>query len=249
MSHAFVARFVSPPLWLRGSHEFRTVEFSVAEAFDSERIIATADIPGLRLYAVQKNSSSTPSDQVIDLQYPQGWVRSSPATVCGAEYPGLNGYDPPHNTSAYCGHHCGPSAAVHSFARATWGYFSAVCYIYGRALLRETGRPQGLLESCWGGSPIESWSDTETLAKCPAAPDSDSSTSGSSHYNGMIFPFLRFPIRGAIWYQVSTRTAVTTCCACVGDRSLMRSCASGRGECAQCCQLRVPDAGDDTRLA
>jgi len=102
------------------------MEFSVAEAFDSERIIATADIPGLRLYAVQKNQSNLPLAEPLDLQYPQGWVRSTPETVCGAEYKN-NGYDPPHNTSAYCSHHCGPSAKVHSFARATWGYFSAVC--------------------------------------------------------------------------------------------------------------------------
>jgi hypothetical protein len=183
------------------------VEFSVSEAFDSERIIATADIPGLRLYAVQKNSSATPSDQVIDLQYPQGWVRSSPTTVCGAEYDGLDGYDPPHNTSAYCGHHCGPSAAVSSFKRKTWGYFSAVCYIYGRALLRETGRPQGLVESCWGGSSIESWSDATTLAKCPPAKHPPRRHplkhpyQGANHYYGMIYPFRKLPIRGVIWYQ------------------------------------------------
>jgi len=138
--------------------------------------------------------------------------------VCGAEFSNL-GYNPPHNTSAYCAHHCGPSAAVKSFARATWGYFSAVCYTYGRALLRETGRPQGLIESCWGGSPIESWSDNATLARCPGrAPDAvtpapaagedldldlevevEGGAEGTTMYNSMIAPFLGFPIRGAIW--------------------------------------------------
>ena len=77
------------------------MEFSVAEAFDSEQIIATADIPGLRLYAVQKNRSTTPLAAPVDLQYREGWVKSSPTTVCGAEY-NNNAYDPPHNTSAYC---------------------------------------------------------------------------------------------------------------------------------------------------
>ena len=179
--------------------------------------------------------------------------------MCGAEY-NNNGYKPPHNTTAYCGPHCGPSAAVKSFARATWGYFSAVCFTYGRALLRDTGRPQGLIESCWGGTAIERWSNAEALQECssgdgdydgggggdddgygsyggygggrqlhqhrlpgtdhgvgifsPATPASPASPSFSSTtptsvpskngnlFNGMIAPLLRFPIKGAIWYQV-----------------------------------------------
>ena len=188
-------------VWACGGQS--NMEFSVAEAFDSQKIIQTAAIPGLRLYAVQKNKSDTPLDAPVDLQYPQGWVRSSPATVCGSEYHN-NGYNPPYNTTAYCGHHCGPSAAIKSFARATWGYFSAVCFLFGRALLRETGRPQGLIESCWGGSPIESWSDASTLAHC-ATTDVPSFGAlpphGGSMYNGMIHPFVRLPIRGVVWYR------------------------------------------------
>lgn len=75
------------------------------------------------------------------------------------------------------GHHCGPSAAIKSFARATWGYFSAVCFVYGRALLRETGRPQGMVESCWGGSAVETWSSAEMLERCPSSGASSSSVS------------------------------------------------------------------------
>ncbi|MDC0510931.1 hypothetical protein OAN61_00835, partial [bacterium] len=188
------------------------MEFSVAEAFDSEQIIATADIPGLRLYAVQKNQSNVPEAEPIDLQYPEGWVKSTPKTVCGAEYFNDN-YSRPGNTQPYCGHHCGPSAAHrhHSFARQTWGYFSAVCFIYGRALLRETGRPQGMIESCWGGSPIESWASDATMpVQCPAsldctkqlvtdAPTNATAAAGGSMYNGMLAPFTGFPIKGAIW--------------------------------------------------
>ena len=88
------------------------------------------------------------TDAVAFRRYPQGWVEASPATACGAEYDN-DGYSPPSNTTAYCGPHCGPSARVKSFARKTWGYFSAVCMTHGVALLEATGRPQGLLESCW----------------------------------------------------------------------------------------------------
>ena len=133
-------------------------EFSVAEAFGYDGavggLIPTADMKGLRLYAVQKNASSTPVENVIDRQYGQGWVRSTPETACGAEY-WNDGYSPS-NTSAYCAPHCGPSAVVNSYKRKTWGYFSAVCWATGAALLRDTGRPQGLLASNWGGTRIES---------------------------------------------------------------------------------------------
>lgn len=206
------------------------MEFSVAEAFDRDDIIATAGLPGLRLFAVQKNGSTAEIDDLQDVQTPGGgWVRSSPSTVCGAEYDN-DGYSPS-NTSPYCGPHCGPSAAVKSFHRATWGYFSAACFLHGRALLRETQRPQGMIESCWGGTRIESWSSAAALQACSAnastggmgldymytgygddvdvhdagANPSELSTSvsraGGTLWNGMIVPLLRFPIRGAIWYQ------------------------------------------------
>jgi hypothetical protein len=91
------------------------MEFSVAEAFGYDGavggLIPTADKPGLRLFAIQKNQSDTPLAEAVDLQYPEGWVRSTPATACGAEYKN-NGYNPPSNTTAYCGPHCGPSAVV-----------------------------------------------------------------------------------------------------------------------------------------
>jgi hypothetical protein len=176
------------------------MEFSVAEAFGDDGkvggLIPTANHAGLRLFAVQKNSSATSVGEIIDSQYPEGWVHSTPASVCGAEYKN-NGYDPPSNTTAYCGPHCGPSAVVKSFSRATWGYFSAVCWATGRALLRDTKRPQGLLASNWGGTSIESWT--------PAGPDAAEAASpvgarpSGGLYNGMISPLLKFPIKGAVW--------------------------------------------------
>eukprot|EP01045_Picozoa_sp_COSAG04_P009222 COSAG04_NODE_529_length_13029_cov_3.203248_12_plen_241_part_00 len=185
------------------------MEFSVAEAFGDDGsvggLIPGADQPGLRLYAVQKNASNAPLSESVDIQYPEGWVPSTPATVCGAEYRN-NGYNPPSNTSAYCGPHCGPSAVVKSFSRATWGYFSAVCYATGRALLRDTGRPQGMLESCWGGTAIEAWTpaapDQPNDQQDPEGPDvaaAEGVGASGGLYNGMIAPLLKFPIKGALW--------------------------------------------------
>lgn len=49
----------------------------------------------------------------------------------------------------------------------TVGGFSAVAYFFGRALHRQLGVPVGLIESAWGGTPIESWMSRATLERFP----------------------------------------------------------------------------------
>ena len=187
------------------------MEFSGAEMFGASDVIAAAGAqPGLRLFAVQKNQSGTPRADIIESQFAGGWVETSPQTICGAEY---------ETHDRFCEPHCGPSASVESFKRDTWGYFSAACYVHGLELLKSTGRPQGLLESCWGGTPIEAWSSPAALAKChgaragpsvssarlPLGPDFgagyEAGTSASALWNAMVNPLLGVPIRGALWYQ------------------------------------------------
>ena len=72
----------------------------------------------------------------------------------------------------------------------TAGKFSAVLYFFGQRLHKELKVPIGLINSSWGGSPIEPWTVT-------------ASGSGGM-YNGMIAPLQPFAIRGAIWYQGET---------------------------------------------
>ena len=172
------------------------MEFSVANDFDRANIIATAGehAAGLRMFAVQKNASredgggtSRGNRDVIDVQQ-GGWVPSTTANVCGSEYDA--------NKTSFCEAHCGPSAHVKSYARNTWGYFSAVCYLHGRALWKATGRPQGLLESCWGGQTIESFSSAEASAACGASP-----AKAGDHFTAMIQPLLNFSIKGAVWCE------------------------------------------------
>ena len=76
---------------------------------------------------------------------------------------------------------CSPDAARH---------FSAVLYYFGRNLHEELDIPIGLINSSWGGSPIEPWTVTET--------------SSGGMYNGMIAPLQPFAITGATWYQGET---------------------------------------------
>ena len=68
--------------------------------------------------------------------------------------------------------------------------FSAVLYYYGKKLHEELDVPVGLINSSWGGSPIEPW----TVG---------GGKSGQM-YNGMIAPLQPFAIQGAIWYQGET---------------------------------------------
>ncbi|MBP87131.1 MAG: sialate O-acetylesterase [Planctomycetaceae bacterium] len=68
--------------------------------------------------------------------------------------------------------------------------FSAVLYHFGLKLHEEVDVPIGLINSSWGGSPIEPWTPANGKA--------------AGMYNGMIAPLQPFPVRGAIWYQGET---------------------------------------------
>eukprot|EP01079_Euglenida_sp_SAG-EU17-18_P000229 gene229-365_t len=189
------------------------MEFSVAGALDAADIIASADIPGLRLLTVDKTSTGGIETQdTTGLE--EGWVESTPSTICG--YPG-------YNHSYFCEPHCGPSTVVPSYKRPTWGYTSAVCYLHARDLHRDLGIPIGVLATSWGGTSIESWSSIGALEACPKsmrapytdedlrrhnqgqadldlAPPPDPGKDGE-HYANMIHPFLNFPVKGVLWYQ------------------------------------------------
>jgi len=171
------------------------MEFAVAEMFEAGKTIAAAGMPGLRLFAVQKNGSATRLADIKESQYHnRGWVESCPATACGAEFGAAKDY---------CEPHCAWSPDPR-WTRPTWGYFSAVCLVHGMHLLQETGRPQGLLESSWGGSEIELWSSKASLAKCPSTwcPGKPPCKVDGLYFAGMIAPLVEFPIRGLLFYQV-----------------------------------------------
>ena len=68
--------------------------------------------------------------------------------------------------------------------------FSAVLYHFGKKLHEDQEVPIGLINSSWGGSPIEPWTVTEQ--------------GSGKMYNGMIAPITRFAVTGVIWYQGET---------------------------------------------
>jgi sialate O-acetylesterase len=48
-----------------------------------------------------------------------------------------------------------------------WGGFSAVAYFFGREIRQNSGQPVGLIETCWGGTPAESWTSIDALKSDP----------------------------------------------------------------------------------
>ncbi|KAE8592125.1 hypothetical protein XENTR_v10018651 [Xenopus tropicalis] len=89
-------------------------------------------------------------------------------------------------------------------------YFSAVCWLFGRHLSRRLKYPIGLVESVWGGTPVEAWSSKRALQKCGLSQHMECASSRSMYagpcnytvlWNAMIHPLLNMTIKGAIWYQ------------------------------------------------
>jgi len=93
--------------------------------------------------------------------------------------------------------------------------FSMAGYYFGKRLNHTLHRPVGLIQSAWGGTPVESWTPIEIFEEhtnlavsaaklqpapwCPMRP--------AVTYNAMIHPIIHFPVAGSIWYQGETNTA------------------------------------------
>ncbi|XP_020667217.3 sialate O-acetylesterase [Pogona vitticeps] len=99
-------------------------------------------------------------------------------------------------------------------------YFSAVCWLFGRYLYEKLRYPIGLIDSSWGGTPIEAWSSKRALAKCAVPPGDTKRFPVSDHnggpkdysvlWNAMIHPLLNMTLQGAIWYQGEQNTLMNT---------------------------------------
>ena len=92
----------------------------------------------------------------------------------------------------------------------TMKYFSLVGQFFGRDLKKALGDvPVGLIESDWGGTPAESWTSADGLAKFPALAKATAAVvdpakpqnAPSVLHNGMIAPLMPYAIRGVVWYQ------------------------------------------------
>ncbi|XP_046556230.1 sialate O-acetylesterase-like [Haliotis rubra] len=102
--------------------------------------------------------------------------------------------------------------------------FSALCMLFGEYIQPNRNYPLGLIDSTYGGTPIEAWSSPDAIAECPTPNNTylseeeylnpDIIYDGSNGpvmprspldkyvlWNAMINPFLDMTIFGALWYQ------------------------------------------------
>jgi sialate O-acetylesterase len=84
--------------------------------------------------------------------------------------------------------------------------FSAVGFQFAGELQKILNVPVGIIESTWGGTPIEGWMSSESLSrfpyeKIPSASDTADRFKPTCLFNGMISPIAGFTIKGVLWYQ------------------------------------------------
>jgi sialate O-acetylesterase len=137
------------------------MEFMLAGSTGGKEAVAAANCPQIRLLHVEKVQTPQPAKDIVVFNGPK--VKGQPAP-------------PPATGPAW--KVCTPKTVPH---------FSAVLYYFGQRLHKELGVPVGLINSSWGGSPIEAWIATGKKA--------------GAMYNGMVAPVKPFAIRGAVWYQ------------------------------------------------
>ncbi len=155
------------------------MQWSVLASANPQEEAANANHPKVRLYQTPLTSSESPLATIGN-----GWTVCSPQTV---------------------------------------GNFSAVAYYFARELTTRTGVPVGVVNTSWGGTPVESWISRSAIRRIPETsrwldehlarmgnPEMMASATDiqknkawwpGALYNGMIAPFTKYAICGAIWYQ------------------------------------------------
>ncbi|RNI31642.1 sialate O-acetylesterase [Rufibacter latericius] len=87
--------------------------------------------------------------------------------------------------------------------------FSSVGYFFGREIHRNLNTPVGLINSSWGGTPIEIWFSGQAIASNPVLAEAAAKRKEVEYgpvqpakaYNAMIAPLIPFRLAGALWYQ------------------------------------------------
>jgi sialate O-acetylesterase len=88
--------------------------------------------------------------------------------------------------------------------------FSAAGFYFARKIHNELKVPVGIIESSFGGSPIEPWIPKEAFKLAPSLSDyaaaaqlpwQKGTPQFAMMYNSMIAPLVPYAIRGVLWYQ------------------------------------------------
>jgi len=102
-----------------------------------------------------------------NMEWPLAWAGDSAAQIAAARRPHIRLVHAMHKISDYpvdnlvgeMWRECAPESARD---------FSAVAYHFGRLLQEHTGVPIGLIQTAWGGTPLEAWTSPNALTADPA---------------------------------------------------------------------------------
>ena len=180
------------------------MEKTVSYSWNGTAEIAAATHPNMRLFQRQSlfcAGGKPPPGVEPSACGPKGpWHTPSRSMDGSCIYPGSPGKACPK-----------PQRTWTKVSPAVIGKFSAICYYTVRDIARlKTGsRPQGLIESDWGGTPVQAWTQPEGLAACGFSTTNCTTEKGgncmhypSVLYNHMVFPFVGYGVRSILWYQV-----------------------------------------------
>ena len=102
-----------------------------------------------------------------NMEWPLAWAGDAAAQIASAKYPRVRLVHAMHKISDYpvdnlvgeMWRECTPESARD---------FSAVAYHFGRLLQEHTGVPIGLIQTAWGGTPLEAWTSPNALTADPS---------------------------------------------------------------------------------
>ena len=86
-------------------------------------------------------------------------------------------------------------------------HISAVAYFFGKQLQEILDCPVGMIQTCWGGSNVETWISNEAISSHKTVNlDAIDITKQTQHiptylFNSMINPLTSYTIKGVLWYQ------------------------------------------------
>ena len=93
--------------------------------------------------------------------------------------------------------------------------YSALGYFFAKKLNEKLNIPVGLINTSWGGTPIEVWIPEQNILNNPRLLDASKAIKEMAWgprepgraFNAMIAPMMPFKIAGVLWYQGETNTA------------------------------------------
>lgn len=125
------------------------------QVFNASEEEALADkYPNIRLFTAALVASDTPEQELLAVEQKWSVANSSEFSLSLS----LSFLLTPFSLPAI--------SSPESVGGGNWTYFSATCWFYGRTIYDVVQYPIGLVDTDWGGTPVEAWSSPDALAKC-----------------------------------------------------------------------------------